>query len=314
MSRGWDYRPERETAVAAHAAVTATRPVAERPREAPAPAFDLPRGRWREIVRVPRRTYRLRGSESRLLEVAGTFRAVWTRDLAVGTHGGDTRRLAHDLRSLKEQGLIQTRRVAADRRGHSIVAVTLTDAGKGLLEHQRDAAQPRPEHPRQQVYSGWVRPSELVHDASLYRMYLEEAVRLARDGSVMRRVLLDHELKRELYSALHAQPVTTPAEREARLAALASAQGLPVVDGHVQLPDLRLEIQTAAGDRTRVDLELATEAYHAGHLREKARAGFTVYRAHAGAGGVGRLVRGTGSSGGRGGSHSPDHLSGLLSL
>ena len=313
MGRGVDRSPDRERP-AARVATAPARPVPVRRRDAPTPAFRLPRGQRREPIRVAGRRSRLRGSESRLLEVVGTFRAVWTRDLGIGTHGGDTRRLDQDLRSLKAQDLIRTRRVAADRHGHSVVAVTLTDAGKALLEHHREPSPRASGHPAQAVYSGWVRPAELVHDATLYRMYLEEAARLTRDGSVVHRVILDHELKREFAQAFNTSPAATPADREARLTAVAAAQGLPIVDGHAQFPDLRLEIETAAGDRTRVDLELATEAYHAGHLRAKARAGFTVYHAHAGAGGAARLVRGGGSSGRGGSGHTRDYLSSLLSL
>jgi DNA-binding MarR family transcriptional regulator len=249
-----------------------------------------------------------------MLEVVGTFRAVWTRDLAIGTHGGDTHRLEGDVRSLTAQGLVQQRRVAADRHGQSVVAVSLTDAGKALVEHRRNPSGHASMDAPQAIYSGWVRPAELIHDASLYRMYLEEAARLAHEGRVVRRVVLDHELKGDLYQALHAHPAINKADRDARLAELAAAHHLPMVDGHVQLPDLRLEVDTAVGERTHVDLELTTEAYHAGQLRAKARAGFTMYRAVGAAGGAGRLVRGAGSSGRGSSASSPDYISSLLSL
>jgi len=46
-----------------------------------------------------------------------------------------------------------------------------------------------------------------------------------------------------------------------------------VVDGKVSLPDLRIEYTNEEMEVARVDLELATDHYHAGHLAEKARAG-----------------------------------------
>ena len=36
-----------------------------------------------------------------------------------------------------------------------------------------------------------------MHDAQVYRAYLNDAERLREDGAVIRRVVLDHELKRE---------------------------------------------------------------------------------------------------------------------
>ena len=98
--------------------------------------------------------------------------------------------------------------------------------------------------------------------------------------------------------------------RQARLADLARAEDLPVVDGHVLLPDVRIEYDTASGERSKVDLELTTDHYHAGQLAAKARAGFTLYSA---SGHAGRGVASLG--GGRGGrSFDPHFLSGLLSL
>ncbi len=314
MSRAWDLTPDREPDGTSLDPSGSARTAPDRPRATAAPAFDLPQGLRREPVVVRGRRYRLRGTESRLLEVVGTFRSAWTRDLTIGTHGGDTHRLEIEVRSLTAQGLVQQRRVAADRHGHSVVALSLTDAGKALLEHRRNPSAHAARETPQAIYSGWVRPAELIHDASLYRMYLEETGRLARDGSVVRRIVLDHELKRELYQALHAHPAINKADRDARMAELAAAHHLPMVDGHVQLPDLRLEVDTATGERTHVDLELITEAYHAGQLRAKARAGFAVYRAIRGTSGAGRLVRGGGSHGRGSSASSPDYISSLLSL
>jgi hypothetical protein len=52
---------------------------------------------------------------------------------------------------------------------------------------------------------------------------------------------------------------------------------LPVVNGKVALPDLRIEYANQEMEISRVDLELATGHYHAQHLAEKARAGFQIY-------------------------------------
>ena len=58
---------------------------------------------------------------------------------------------------------------------------------------------------------------------------------------------------------------------------VAAVHGLRIVDDTIQIPDLRLEYETPAGDVGRVDLELATEHYKPSQLAAKAQAGFTIY-------------------------------------
>jgi DNA-binding MarR family transcriptional regulator len=255
--------------------------------------------------------YQLRGSESRTLDTLGTFRVVLTRDLVADIYTGDTRRFAQDLRSLQAQGLVARRTFASDRMGHSQAMLTLTDAGRDLLETHRASSRFSPDSGRP-VYAGWGKPRELVHDASLYRMFQLEAERIANAGGTIQRVVLDDELKRQLYGIVNAETQLSAASRQARLIELAHTFEVPVVDGHVQLPDVRIEYETPSGEQARVDLELATDHYHAGHLAAKQRAGFTLYSA---AGHVGRGMRSLRTSGGGGGaSFDPNHLSGLLSL
>jgi hypothetical protein len=60
------------------------------------------------------------------------------------------------------------------------------------------------------------RPRELTHDSQVYRAYLKEAERLREDNALIRRVLLDHELKREYQQFLSRHPdsaVTASARR-----------------------------------------------------------------------------------------------------
>jgi len=64
---------------------------------------------------------------------------------------------------------------------------------------------------------------------------------------------------------------------------------LPVVHGKVSLPDLRIEYANQEMEISRVDLELATGHYHAGHLAEKARAGFQIYARSGDAAGLRRI-------------------------
>jgi hypothetical protein len=47
--------------------------------------------------------------------------------------------------------------------------------------------------------------------------------------------------------------------------------GLQVVRGKIPVPDIRIEYETRDGERTRVDLELATSHYRGRNLAEKVR-------------------------------------------
>ncbi len=73
----------------------------------------------------------------------------------------------------------------------------------------------------------------------------------------------------------------SPAARSdaSRRAELAAVRGLPLVAGSVQIPDLRIEYETATGDVARVDLELVTLHYCGAELAAKAQAGFRMYAA-----------------------------------
>src|SRR5689334_21004681 len=84
------------------------------PREVFARDLNLPRGLDREIVRDRDREYTLRGSETRTLATVGAFRVVSSRDLRDGRDRPLDPR-SGDLRHLREQGLVETVRVAGSR-------------------------------------------------------------------------------------------------------------------------------------------------------------------------------------------------------
>ena len=202
---------------------------------------------------------------------------------------GDGNRFNDDLRSLKEQGLVDERTVARLREGAVADVVSVTGEGKALLDHHRD-----PEHSAGQVYySGWVKPGEVWHDASLFRMVRQVEAELAQEGSRIQRVVLDDELKGAAYRAFHEARSEGEPDRYARLA-VAHAQGLYVDGDRFVFPDVRLEVQDRDGTVRTVDLELVTKDYHRGHLSGKAGAGFRMF--------------GGGTGGSRGGTPHDPHL------
>ena len=268
-------------------------PRAQRPG-IPMERLTLPRGRDRQPLVSHGHVYRLRESEARMLATVGAFRVVRADDLQPCRSSRDA--WTGDLRGLADQGLVQLRTVEINRE--SMAVVVLTRAGKNLLETHRRSD----ERPDQSFHAGLVKPREIGHDSQLYRLYQAEAERIEADGGQVTRVVLDYELKREYQSFLNRSDRPDDTDRADEIAAFAATSGLPIVDGHLELPDLRIEFETADGRLESRDVELVTEHYSRGQLAGKSAAGFALYKA-AGAG------RARGSSGRRGGTPvDPHHM------
>jgi len=255
--------------------------------DVPSEGLALPRGDHREAVAHRDRVYHLRGSESRILETVGAFRVVPATDLAQGRSSTDA--FKEDLRNLSNQGLIERRTIPINHDPTRVVV--LTREGKALLDGHRDAGTVGR---AQQYHAGLVKPRELAHDAQLYRLYQAEAGRLEDEGGRITRVVLDYELKREYQTFLNRPDRSTEGDGGEDIQAFATAHQLSVIDGHLELPDLRIEFETAEGRLESRDVELVTEHYSRGQLAGKARAGFALYRAP----GSGRRRGGSAHTGG----------------
>lgn len=241
-------------------------------RRAPAHAPDRQTNLGRE--RRLRDISGLSPAERSVLWDAGRFRAISVSDLADARYQGQTRLALRDVKHLAAEGYIERRAVPVDGRGRSIEVIALTRQGRALAKRNRDEASA----PDQALYAGFVKPREIFHDVTLYRMYQAEAARIERDGGQVSRVVLDYELKKRVYSPLakarHDLPAFEYAERQQEIA---KENGLTVVDGRIALPDMRLEYETQDGEERHIDLELATRNYRAAHIRSKASAGFRIY-------------------------------------
>jgi hypothetical protein len=243
---------------------------------------------------VKDREYRLRESEARALMTVGTFRVVRADDLQPIRSSRDA--WSGDLRSLAEQGLVELRTVNVNRE--PLAVVVLTREGKRLLEAHRTPSEDR----SQEFHAGLVKPREIAHDAQLYRLYQAAADQIETDGGRVARVVLDYELKRDYQAFLNRADRPEGVEHEDDLKTFAAAARLPIVDGHLELPDLRIEYETPDGRLEYRDVELVTEHYSRSQLAGKNAAGFALYRA-AGAG------RSRGDGGRRGGTPlDPHHL------
>ena len=159
------------------------------PREGLMRDLDLPRGEERELVALRDRVYELDGEDGRTLAVVGAFRVVPEHDLDID----------HDtLDHLRDEGLVETVDLGVHERG-----LTLTREGRDLLDaHSMD----REDEPSQAFYAGVSREREVDHDSNLYATYRQEEARLRDEhgGLEVRRVVLDHDLKREYQEFLQA--------------------------------------------------------------------------------------------------------------
>lgn len=268
-------------------------------RSRPAPAdvrdvltqqLDLPRGDGRERVSVGDREYALRGSEARTLAAVGAFRVADVRDVA--SIPGD--RWHGDVEHLRSAGLLTT--TPQILNGQRTAVVSLTKDGLAVLEAHRRS---EPEREPQSFYAGVVKPRELTHDAQLYRAYLGAAERLHARGDRVERVVLDYELKRDYQRFLqqnnraHGRRSGRPDRSPEEVRQWAEEHGLPVVDGRVQFPDIRVEYERPDGSRTHEGIELTSEHYNSRQMAGKRASGFSLQ-----AGSGGRLRGGSSRKGG----------------
>lgn len=215
-----------------------------------------------------RRTFQFRESEVRAMADVGTFRVVAASDLAQHLYSGDTSRMERDLGRLKKEGLVVERTLPTSHR-KAIRVVGLTKTGKRLLRSTNRLPD------NQAIFHGIVKAREAKHDAALYRLFHAEVDRIGSAGGRPLRVILDYELKRDLYR--DRERLKERKNDPEELKKLAEIHGLKVVNGKIPLPDLRIEYQTAELEQRRIDLELATHHYRPRGIAEKTKAGFSLY-------------------------------------
>jgi hypothetical protein len=226
------------------------------------------RDRSRTIYRGREREYSLRDSEVRTLADVGRFRVVPTEDLARFGYQGDKARMEADIRNLRKHGLVE-QRIIEGHSSYSTKVLTLTKEGHRLLKH----AQIVPD--QQAIYDGLVKPKEARHDAELYRLYQKVAREIERSGGKVRRVILDLELKKDVYRAL--ARIRRDKDEAYERISVASRFDLKVVGNKIPIPDLRVECEDDSREVHRLDLEVATRDYRPHGLGEKAKAGFHLF-------------------------------------
>lgn len=240
------------------------------------------RGRDRNARRRDSRTQRLsmraiekwhglRDRERATLREVGRFRTIDVETLFKYRYAGKVAAFRKEITRLQQQGLLLRRSISVGKSRDTLVIIALTEEAARLVRQDSQVGAD------QAIYAGFVKPAEVPHDAAIYQMYQSEAAQIEAKGGRVHRVVLDYELKKEVYSKLGKEPDSGALEYARRQQEIADEHGLPVVDGRIALPDLRIEYETPEGNLDHVDLELATEHYHRGHMDAKTRAGFKMY-------------------------------------
>ena len=204
----------------------------------------------------------------------GLYRAVSYRDLSdrhFDGHPYTTRRL---VTQMTRAGLIEEHE-ATGPRGNTFTVLTATARGR---EAAHRAAVDAGHVPEQQTWTGLVKPAELSHDTAVYRAALDERARIEAAGGRVVRVRLDAELKAIVATAsekARAEGGDRAADDAKRAAA--AELGLPMQDGHVMYPDAQLDIEDRDAVSGRVNVEIASDHYHAAAIAAKAGAGFAMH-------------------------------------
>ena len=217
----------------------------------------------------PERSYEINDSQAKAMGDIGTFRTIALRDLARVHYAGNEKQALEEVNTLLRQKLLR-RSVSQPNRA---VYLTLTPKGHQFLLARNGQGSDE----NQVFYHGFVKPRETEHDAAIYQLYQKEAGNIIRSGGKVTRIILDFELKKSVNRKLAKLPSLPEEEQAQRKSEVANEHGLTVVNGKIQIPDLRLEYEDQDHNPAKVDLELATGHYRHGSLAAKSSAGFKIY-------------------------------------
>jgi hypothetical protein len=218
---------------------------------------------------VPERGYEVSESQAKTMADVGTFRTIALSDLTRVRYAGNEKQALQEVNNLLRQKLLRRCISQPDRA----VYLTLTPEGHRSLLAQNGQGV----HENQIFYHGFVKTRETEHDAAIYQLYQKEAENINASGGKINRVILDFELKKSLNRKLARLSSLPEDEQEERKSEVAKEDGLTVVKGRIQIPDLRLEYEDRDHNPAKVDLELATGHYRHGSLAAKSSAGFKIY-------------------------------------
>ena len=210
---------------------------------------------------------------------------------------------------LVRRGLVREHQAKGPHGGTYTV---LTATPRGAQVAQR-AARDAGHDAGQQTWTGLVKPAELAHDTTVYRAARHEQGHIEAAGGRVTRVRIDAELKQVVARATETARAAggRRAADEARRTA-AQALELPVQEARVQYPDAQLELEDREGQSGRVNVEVASEHYHAAAIAAKASAGFAMHGSSGRA--LRNIARAIDSSGGSSGGAAQPGRDGSVEL
>lgn len=254
------------------------KPRAQRPDRSREVLVSVPSGRVGCGARATARwgRHRLAPDSVEALRTTGTFGVVDGADLAGSFRSKQRARTA--IAELRDAGLLRVERFHAGRR--RVEAVTLTRAGKRLMERHVDPREPGDEHART-YRAGPARRAQALHDTAVYRAVRREAEAIEARGGRVLGIRTEADLQRLAWRRIDRAVRAGKCRQDAKAAAAAEL-GLGLHAGKLAFPDARVEYGEAAGagggDRClHRDVEVVTRDYREPALRAKQAAGFRMH-------------------------------------
>jgi hypothetical protein len=246
----------------------------------------------RDIDRSVRDMRELNATERVILHAVGQFRTIALSDLRYvdPAQKGSAERV---VRTMKELGLLRSHwirphairevrnkqklpkatglKVKAAVDSPKLHVLTLTRTGVAWLRSNG-----YDESMQGKLHPGLTKPREAFHDSHLYAMTQNEIQQLRANGSSPIAIHTDSALKAQFQREFQRLTAAGLARAEAHQMAAQSFR-LPIVDGKVMLPDVRVEFVQPNGQQSYTDLELISDTYRKSQVAAKGAAGFKAY-------------------------------------
>ncbi len=205
------------------------------------------------------------------LDDVATYRVVSVRDLVEHRFGGNAFAARKGIDALKNEGLLQEHTVRV-KSGKTFRVVFASQKGRRQAWGNR-------KNNDQRYWCGLAKPSEIRHDATVYRAAISEISKLEKTGSSVKRIQLDYEMKSRV-SKIAEKARSKDGGEAAFLAKIEAARQMSLPtgsDGKLHYPDARIEYEDEQGNPGRVDVEVTSGNYRSKGLQAKLSAGFKLY-------------------------------------
>jgi hypothetical protein len=127
------------------------------------------------------------------LDDVATYRVVSVRDLVEQRFGNNAFAARKGIDALIKDGLLDEHTVRV-KSGKSFKVLTATNQGRRKAWGSR-------KHNQQRYWDGLAKPSEVRHDATVYRAARSEISKLEKSGASVKRIQLDYEMKSRVAKA-----------------------------------------------------------------------------------------------------------------